>query len=49
MNKTINVIPEFRSAMGGCENISVSSIFISASETFIERTFKLAIVQKSVY
>ena len=48
LNKTINVIPLFRSAMVCCGNIYVSSTFVSASKIIIERTFNLATVQKSV-
>ena len=46
MNKTINVMPEFKSVILCCENVSVSRIFVSASKTFIERAFKLATAQK---
>ena len=39
-------MPEFRSAMVCCGNITVSSSFVSMSKTVIERTFKLATVQR---
>ena len=47
LNKTINIMPEFRSAMVCCGNITRSSSFVSMSKTIIERTFKLATAQKS--
>ena len=47
LNKTINVMLEFRSAMECYGNISVSTTFVSASKTFIARIFSLATVQKS--
>ena len=48
LNKTINVMPVFRSAMVCWGNISVSRIFVFTSKTVIERTFKLETVQNSV-
>ena len=48
LNETINIMPEFRSAMVSCRNIFVSRTFVSTSKTIIERTFKLATVQTSV-
>ena len=47
LNKTINVIPEFRSAMAYCGNISVGRAFIVALKTVMERPLKLATVQKN--
>ena len=38
LNKTINVIPEFRSTIVCCGNIYVSSAFVSAAKIIIERT-----------
>ena len=45
LGKTIKVKFEFSSAMLFQGNISISSTFVSASKTIIERTLALAIVQ----
>ena len=47
LNKTATAMPEFRSTIVFCENISVSSTFVSTPKTIIERSLKLAIVAKS--
>ena len=39
MNRTINVMLEFRSAMVCCGSISVSSTLVFASNVIIERNF----------
>ena len=46
--KTINVLPEFRSPVVCCGNISISMTFVSSSMVIIEKAIKLATVQKSV-
>ena len=46
--KTINVLPEFRSPVVCCGNISISMTFVSSSMVVIEKAIKLATVQKSV-
>ena len=48
LDKAIDVMSEVRSTMVCCGNISVSSTFVSASKTIIERTFKLATARRSV-
>ena len=48
LKKAIIVMPELMSPILCCENISVSECFVSVSMKFIERPFKLAIVQKGV-
>ena len=47
LNKTINIMPQFRSAMVYCGNISASRDFASGPKTISRRTFKLVTVQKS--
>ena len=48
LNKTVSLLPKLKSAMVCCENISVSSAFVTASKKIIEETFKPGAVQKSV-
>ena len=44
--KKTNAMPEFRPVMVCCGNIYISSTFVSASKTIIERTFKLTTVKE---
>ena len=48
LNKTLNVMPEFRSAMLCSGNNSVPSTFVATSLKILVETFKLPTVQKSV-
>ena len=48
LKKAIIAMPVLRSAILCYENISVSESFVSVSMKFVERPYKLAIVQKGV-